>query len=164
LANNFAPKSFDILASYLRSLPDDLKLFVEVRHPEWFSGEHTVKLYELLAERGFGWVITDTSGRRDCMHMELTIPSTFIRFVGNNLHRSDYRRIDAWAERIAEWKQQGIESVYFFIHQHDERWAPELMRYTIRRFNEVIGLEIPVPTKPRVPQRSKRPTRGGSTR
>jgi uncharacterized protein YecE (DUF72 family) len=153
LANNFAPKSFDVLESYLQSLPNDLKLYVEVRHKDWFEPENAERLYALLQWQGYGWVLTDTSGRRDCLHMNLPIPSAFIRYVGNNLHRSDYRRIDAWAERILKWKTQGIESVYFFIHQHDERWAPELMRYTIKKFNDVCGLAIPVPAKPRAPRK-----------
>ena len=32
-----------------------------------------------------GIVITDTAGRRDCAHMNLTIPKAFIRYVGNSL-------------------------------------------------------------------------------
>ena len=45
-----------------------------------------------------GTVITDTAGRRDCLHMKLTSADIFIRFVGNSLHESDYQRIDDWVE------------------------------------------------------------------
>jgi hypothetical protein len=44
--------------------------------------------------------MSDTYGRRDCVHMELTTPEATIRFAGNNLAPSDYTRLDAWVERL----------------------------------------------------------------
>ncbi|RYF97207.1 MAG: DUF72 domain-containing protein, partial [Chitinophagaceae bacterium] len=52
-------------------------------------------------------------------------------------------RIDAWAERIRQWLDQGLNKVYFFLHQHDEADTPRLADYTIRKFNEILGSEIP---------------------
>ena len=37
-------------------------------------------------------VIVDTAGRRDLMHMRLTNPTAFVRYVGAN-HESDYTRL-----------------------------------------------------------------------
>ncbi|MBS1902764.1 MAG: DUF72 domain-containing protein [Bacteroidetes bacterium] len=145
LSDNFGPKNFDILSAYLSSLPTDLDVFLEVRHKDWFLPEHTERLFALLRERNQGWVITDTSGRRDCLHMQLPVPRAFIRYVGNNLHPTDFTRIDEWAERTREWLDQGMHSVYFFVHQHDELYAPELLHYSTKRFNEVCGATMPVP-------------------
>lgn len=141
----FAPKSFDVLKNYLEWLPTDLELFVEVRHPDWFVGDNFKQLSKLLEDTGKGFVITDTSGRRDCAHMCLTTPKAFIRFVGNSLHPTDYKRIDEWIERIKVWVDAGLTHLYFYMHQHEELHSPELIKYTIIKMNERCGLNIPVP-------------------
>mgnify|MGYP002336150891 CR=1 FL=1 len=90
-------------------------------------------------------VITDASCRRDCVHIELSTPYTFIRFVGNGLHPADFSRIDAWADRLADWKNQGLNKIYFFLHQHDEKDTPILADYTIKKNNEMLGTNLPGP-------------------
>ncbi len=89
-----------------------------------------------------GAVITDTAGRRDCAHMHLTIPKTFIRYVGNSLHPTDYTRIDAWIERMKFWLNKGIDDVYFFMHMHDEATSPELTVYLVDKMNKECGLNL----------------------
>lgn len=143
LSDNFGPKNFDILKNYLEALPHDFDVFVEVRHPDWFSDLTARKdLFEMLRELKKGSVITDASGRRDCVHMELSTPEAFIRFVGNGLHPTDYTRIDEWVERIGDWKAKGLRSVYFFLHQHDEKDTPVLADYTVKKINEKLGVEL----------------------
>lgn len=145
LPDSFGPKNFDVLADYLDTLPKDLEVFVEVRHAEWYSKENAENYFGMLAKKKFGAVITDAAGRRDCAHMHLTIPKTFIRFVGNGLHKTDYVRIDDWVTRIKGWMKQGINDVYFYMHQHDELHSPELSRYTIQQLNKHCKLSIPEP-------------------
>jgi uncharacterized protein YecE (DUF72 family) len=146
LPDNFGPKNIDILQEYLQGLPGDLDLFVELRHKDWFiNQEASTRLFETMRKRNTGAVITDTSGRRDCVHMQLTIPRAFIRFVGNGLHESDFRRIDEWAERLAEWKEQGLEALYFFLHQHDESDTPILADYAVQKFNERLAVRLEAP-------------------
>ncbi|MFX7094743.1 DUF72 domain-containing protein, partial [Acinetobacter baumannii] len=87
-----------------------------------------------------GIVITDTSGRRDCAHMYLTVPKTFIRYVGNSLHATDYTRVDAWIARMKYWIERGMEELYFFMHMHDEAFSPELTVYMVDKLNTVMGL------------------------
>ncbi|HKG06585.1 MAG TPA: DUF72 domain-containing protein, partial [Pedobacter sp.] len=146
LGDNFGPKNLDILDNYLRHLPEDLKVFVEVRHEEWFAEPVVRKqLFETLSAYNKGAVITDASGRRDCVHMELTIPEIFIRFVGNGAAQqaSDFARVDEWVARIKKWLDEGLEKVYFFLHQHDEKDTPILANYTIQQFNRHLGAKIP---------------------
>lgn len=146
LSDSFSRARKEELFIYLRSLPKDLSFFVEVRHQQWFSDKYIRnELLQTLHELNIGIVITDTSGRRDCAHMELTIPKTFIRFVGNSLHPTDYARINEWATRINDWLQKGLQELYFFIHQHDETYSPELSEYTIKKLNETAGLNLTVP-------------------
>lgn len=144
MADNFGPKNLDILRSYLESLPKDFDLFVEVRHPDWYSDSQArTALFSMLHELGKGAIITDAAGRRDCVHMELPTPYAFVRFVGNGLHPTDYTRIDEWTTRLKQWKESGLKGIYFFLHQHDEKDTPLLADYTLERFNEVLGVSLP---------------------
>ncbi|MHA4895443.1 DUF72 domain-containing protein [Pedobacter sp. PWIIR3] len=146
LGDNFSPANFEVLENYLKLLPQDLKVFVEVRHQSWFLDESVrTKFFEMLAMLNKGAIITDASGRRDCVHMELTIPEIFIRFVGNGMahQASDFARVDEWVARIKPWLDKGLAKVYFFLHQHDEKDTPILANYTIKQFNKYLGAAIP---------------------
>jgi uncharacterized protein YecE (DUF72 family) len=146
LSDNFGPKNFEVLKDYLEKLPKDFDLFVEVRHPEWYSDAAArADFFNLLHETQKGSIITDASGRRDCVHMELSTPQAFIRFVGNGLHPTDYSRIDEWVERLGTWVDKGLESIYFFLHQHDEKDTPVLADYTIKKLNQRLGTNIDLP-------------------
>ena len=139
------PKKFDDIKNYLESLPRNLPLFLELRNYDWFTLENKKLIFDLCEQLNFGSVITDTAGRRDCVHMELTTPFAFIRFVGNSLHKTDYTRIDDWVQRIKKWLDEGIQGVYFFMHQHDELYSPELVKYLIDELNKQCGLDLKPP-------------------
>lgn len=140
------PKTLEIQQHFIESLPNDIQLFVEQRHKDWFANTDAMNaLGSMLTNHNAGFVITDSSGRRDCVHMRLTTPEAFIRFVGNGLHPTDYTRIDDWVQRIKSWMQQGIHKVYFFMHQHEELHSPELARYLIQQLNKHCGTTIPEP-------------------
>ena len=102
--------------------------------------------YNYFAINGLekGAVITDASGRRDCLHMELPTPEAFIRFVGNGgkYLESDKARVDEWVLRIKEWLANGLQQVYFFLHQHDEADTPLIADYTIEQFNKHLGSDL----------------------
>jgi uncharacterized protein YecE (DUF72 family) len=142
VSDAFSPKRKDELFDFLRSLPTDVQFFLEVRHPGWFTKEISEEVAATLRDINMGWVITDTAGRRDCAHMYLTIPKTFIRYVGNSLHKTDKTRSDAWVKRIASWLDKGIEEIYFFMHMHDEATSPELTIYLVDQLNKKCGLEL----------------------
>jgi len=147
VSESFSPKRKDELFGYLRSLPVDMQFFVEVRHPEWFSNIAIRKeLFETLCSLNMGAVITDTAGRRDCCHMELTVPKAFIRYVGNSLHNTDFARSDAWTQRIKFWLENGLEELYFFMHMHNEATSPELTVYLVNELNAACGLQLQKPT------------------
>lgn len=146
LDDRFSPKHFDTIETYLRSLPRNFDVAIEFRHTDWFLDTPVVHdMDQLLQELGISTVITDTSGRRDVMHMKLTTPTAFIRFVGNSLHKTDYERIDDWVERISEWLNGGLKTLYFFIHQHDELYSPELSAYMIDKLNKKCNLKLQPP-------------------
>jgi len=146
VSEKYNPSRKGPLFEYLRSLPTDLQFFVEVRHPSWFADLSAAEeLFNTLCELKIGAVITDTAGRRDCAHMHLTLPKTFIRFVGNSLHPTDYTRIDDWVKRIGTWLDKGLEELYFFMHMHNEATSPELTVYLVDRLNAACGLRLDKP-------------------
>jgi uncharacterized protein YecE (DUF72 family) len=145
VSDKFGPKRKEELFQYLGSLPKDVQFFLEVRHPDWFIKPTSEELFQKLRQLKIGAVITDTAGRRDCCHMYLTIPKTFIRFVGNSLHKTDFPRIDAWVQRIKYWLENGIQEIHFFMHMHDEATSPELTVYLNEKLNKECGLNLPVP-------------------
>jgi len=144
VSDNFGPANMPILESYLAKLPTDLKIFVEVRHKDWFVDEAKNELFAMLAKLGKGAAITDASGRRDCLHMELPTPEAFVRFVGNGgaLLDSDKARVDDWVIRLKHWLDNGLQNVYFFLHQHDEADTPLIADYTIEVFNKHLGSDL----------------------
>jgi len=138
-------KHVDTIQSFLGSLPKEVEVFVEYRHTDYFKEPLIGEMYSWMEKKKFGSVITDTAGVRDGLHMRLTTPNAFIRFVGNSLHKSDYTRIDEWIGRIKEWMDAGLKNCWFFMHQHDERYSPELCKYLIEELNKECGLSVKVP-------------------
>ena len=143
LSDNYTPKSLPELKAYLEQLPKDIPVFVELRHKDWFAvPANRDAVFGLFHELNIGAVITDASGRRDCVHMMLPTPHAFIRFVGNSLDKTDYLRVDNWVDRISQWRDMGLQSVWFFMHQHDERYSPELSDYVCEQLNKELGLNL----------------------
>lgn len=140
------PKSFETIETFIESLPTEIDLFVELRHPEWYSEpEAFEKVFAMLERHNVGSIITDASGRRDCVHMRLTTPVAFIRFVGNNLHPTDYTRVDAWIQRIKSWMDGGLQRLYFFMHQTEEIHSPTLCKYVVQQLNLHCGTHLHEP-------------------
>ncbi len=145
LHDNFSAKNMDRLVEFIQNWPKGMPLAVELRSRDWFDNEETSdKLYTLFEDYGITNIITDTAGRRDLLHMRLTTPVAFIRYVGAN-HPTDYPRLDYWLERIAIWKTQGLEKLYFFVHQNLELESPLLSKYFIEKLNARLETDLIVP-------------------
>ena len=143
IKSSFKEADMPDFLSWLKTLPKDVSFFVELRDPVFFSNSTFQKtFFDELRNIKIGAVITDTAGRLDVLHMELTIPKAFIRFVGNSLHPTDYTRIDNWVNRIKNWLEEGIEEIYFFMHMHDEGKSPELSQYLIDQLNKKCKLNL----------------------
>lgn len=145
LHNNFKPKDFERLEKFIQDWPKEVPLAVELRNEEWFSDEEIFnKTCELFEKFKITNILVDTAGRRDMLHMRLTTPVAFIRYVGANAE-SDYTRLDDWLERIKIWKNEGLEKLYFFVHQNIEKASPLLSSYFIENLNKEFGTEIHIP-------------------
>ncbi|WP_413531859.1 DUF72 domain-containing protein [Empedobacter brevis] len=139
---NFGPKDFEKLENFIHNFPKGYPLAVELRHEDWFSNEENFNQFvKLLEDHNISNIIVDTAGRRDMVHMRLTSNEAFVRFVGANIP-SDYERLDEWIETIKLWKEEGLQKLYFFIHQNLELESPMLAKYFIKKLNKDLGLDV----------------------
>lgn len=145
LHDNFKPKDYERLGKFIQDWPKEVPLAVELRNEEWFADEETFnKTMDLFEKHNVTNIIVDTAGRRDLLHMRLTTPTAFIRYVGANAD-SDYTRLDDWIEHIKLWKKEGLENLYFFVHQNIEKASPLLSAYFIEALNKEFKMNIHVP-------------------
>lgn len=147
LHDNFAPKDFERLEKALREFPTDFPLGVEVRNANWYNDPKQWDAYcNLLESLNIANIIVDTAGRRDMLHMRLTSPVAFVRYVGAN-HPSDVQRLDDWIERIEKWRKEGLQKLYFFVHQNIEIESPLLASHFIKNFNEKFDISLTIPAR-----------------
>ena len=156
LPPTFGPDKWPVLQAYLRSLPDELDVAVEFRHPDWFKPATGMQTLERLHAMRRHAVMTDVAGRRDVLHMGLSSPVLTLRFIANEGHPSDYTRTDAWVQRLKTWFGKGLKTAYLFIHGGgDNDTAPELILYWTRELNKHCGLNLREPVlQPKVVQGS----------
>ncbi len=145
LSPHFDPSKLPLLLTFLDQLAET-NIAIELRHSAWFSGAQQLnELCNYLYKNAMGLVITDVAGRRDVLHQRLTNKTAFIRFTANNLHPSDYKRLDDWALRCSQWIEKGLEKLYFFVHTPDKSLTPELALYFIQKINTLTGMKLEAP-------------------
>ncbi|MFC6996327.1 DUF72 domain-containing protein [Rufibacter roseus] len=144
----FGPDDWPVLENYLQHFPKEVPLAVEFRHENWFKDSEIVdEAFQMLTERQIATVLTDVAGRRDVLHMRLTSSVAMIRFNGHGLVPSDFSRLEAWAERLHQWLEQGLHTVYFFMHQKDIMHAPPAIEHLIDQLESRTGLHLQRPQK-----------------
>ena len=157
LPPSFGPEKWPVLETYLKTLPDELDVAVEFRHPDWF---YPATRWQQTLEGLYGLrrhvVMTDVAGRRDVLHLGLSSPVLTLRFIANEGHPTDYSRTDAWVQRLKTWFDKGLQTAYLFIHGGGNNdTAPELILYWIRQLNKHCSLSLREPVlQPKVVQGS----------
>ncbi|HVF46974.1 MAG TPA: DUF72 domain-containing protein [Pyrinomonadaceae bacterium] len=143
--DNFGPEHFARVEQFAEDWQYDIPVALELRKTDWHTDPFIKsELYDLLERSGIANVLVDTAGRRDLMHMRLTTPTAFVRWVGAN-HDIDYARMDEWIERIAAWKAAGLSRLFFFLHQNVDINTVVYAKYFIPKLNERIGTNVHVP-------------------
>lgn len=132
------------LADLLAALPPG-RHCLEVRHPSWFAGD----VYALLREHGVALVVGDHP-ERPFQTLELTADWAFVRFHhGHRGRRGNYSpaEIEAWAERIAGWRDRGVD-VYAYFNNDWEAFAPR----NAARLQRLLGAQPPAVSARRSPR------------
>jgi len=141
----FGPWKIDVLEQFLQQLPAKFPIAVEFRHEKWFQEPIWAQTLQMLHNFGVGTVISDVAGRRDVLHMSLTTPTLVLRFVGNELHPTDYTRVDEWVQLLKIELEKGLQTAYIFVHCGQNTYAPELTKYWIEQLNLHCNLSLALP-------------------
>lgn len=137
LHKDFTPNELPVLNDFLKSLPKDFKISIELR-PFWLRYDDIVnRALETLKENGAGVVIVDSLESRQYINkLKLTNHSAFIRFISYG-HETDYPRIDDWVKLISVWQSKGLPEIYFFLHFPDENTNLDVLLYTVEQFEKL---------------------------
>ncbi|HEX6482015.1 MAG TPA: DUF72 domain-containing protein [Ktedonobacteraceae bacterium] len=157
----FAPGHISQLQAFLDFWPTDLRLAVEVRHPEFFQEAHAVTLNNLLSQHRVARVMMDTRPiqvgsneetrvlqareRKPNLPLQISITTdfTFVRYIGHPRMEVNIPFFNGWAEQMTEWLRQNI-TLYVFCHCPFEVHSPVLCSM----FYERIRALAPLPPLP----------------
>lgn len=155
LPPSFAPSALPTLADYLRMLPRDLQIAVEVRHRQWFAPEHSAQLDSLLAEHGAARIAFDSRpiyasnapeallGQEKKPDVPLYVQATqsfaLVRYIGSPIPEENASYLAFWAAQISAWLAEQ-RTVYFFAHCPREENSPGLARALYERVNARVAL------------------------
>ncbi|MCE0536775.1 DUF72 domain-containing protein [Kineosporia rhizophila] len=170
LPGSFAPADLSSLERLLKSLPQQHRCAVEVRHPRFFDDPAEARrLEQVCATVGAEWISFDTTvffdepptsdAEREAWERKPRLPRRSValterptvRYLGRDDERATVAGWQPWVEIVAGWLREG-RSPTFFLHTPDNNDAPTLAR----RFHEEVrtlvpGLEPlpePEPTEP----------------
>ncbi len=115
------------LKKFRKEFSDDLAL--EIRNGDLIISEQVV---DTLAELGIILIITDTLGRRDVVHGNLTTDKMYLRFVGDELKDTDTKRLDFWIDTINKNKDK-LSDVYIYLHISNLNKMMEFKQYIYDR-------------------------------
>jgi uncharacterized protein YecE (DUF72 family) len=160
----FGPKHFKQLQAFLDFWPTDLRLAVEVRHPDFYQEPHATILNTLLSQHKVARVMMDTRPirigsaeekqvlqareRKPDLPVEIAITTdfTFLRYIGHPRMEVNETFLDAWAKHLAEWLGQGI-TPYVFCHCPFQEFSPSICYALYERVRRLIPLSA-LPWKP----------------
>ena len=144
LPEYFTPQSSDQLLHFLSRKPEDIKMAVELRNKDWFTNDaKQINLLAIqLAKLDTTLVITDVAGKRNVCHCILPTNTLMIRLVGNNLHHTDYKRMDRWITQI-QLNQTKLKDIYIFFHQPTMDNIPKMVNHFIHQL-EQNGINSPI--------------------
>ncbi len=157
LPPSFAPAQLSQLQTFLDFWPADVRLAVEVRHPDFYTEQHATTLDTLLAQYKVGRVVMDTrpirTGPADeqamlqarerkpdlPLHIAITTDFAFVRYIGHPRMEVNEPFLNEWAAHLAAWLRQG-KTLYVFCHCPFEEHSPDICVELYRRVAAQISL------------------------
>lgn len=164
LPATFQPAQLPRLAAFLAFWPADVRLAVEVRHPDFFAEPGRSLLDRLLRQYHVARVIMDTEpihvGAAEeqqilqaqerkphlPVHMVATTDFVFVRYIGHPRLQVNEPFLDVWAQQLARWLQAGL-TAYVFCHCPFEKHSPEICYELYERVRALVPLP-PLPWRP----------------
>ena len=146
MANYFKSNQIKELEDFISFWPVDVPLAIEFRDKSWFENNVFDEVQDLLRKFNVIPVITDTPGRRDVVHFNITNDQLFVRYVGDFSHTSDLHRTTKWVNKIGELCHLGVNKVWFYVHQPGENRERILGFFNnmIPQINQSLQLNIPL--------------------
>ncbi|HLX55905.1 MAG TPA: DUF72 domain-containing protein [Ktedonobacteraceae bacterium] len=153
----FGPTHLTQLEAYLTSWPPDVRLAVEVRHPDFYAEEHASALNSLLRQHHAGRVMMDTrpiytgpAQEQQLLHarerkpnlplqVEITTDFIFLRYIGHPRMEVNESFFQEWASQLAHWLRQGV-TLYVFCHCPFEIHSPDICAALYQRVSELVKL------------------------
>src|SRR5437764_1133257 len=153
----FGPAHLPQLEAFLNSWPSEVRLAVEVRHPDFYGEQQAVILNSLLSQHQVARVMMDTrpirigsateqqvlQARERKPNLPLQIARTtdfiFLRYIGHPRMEVNDPFLDTWAQQIGQWLKQGI-TVYVFCHCPFEKHSPEICAALYQRVSTLVPL------------------------
>ncbi|HEX5724631.1 MAG TPA: DUF72 domain-containing protein [Longimicrobiaceae bacterium] len=146
LGPDFDPAERDALEAFLPTLPHDLRVAVEVRHPRWARPEHLRGLLSLLAEHGRALALSDGKWFPRETVLELVDRPTadfhYVRWMGPNRDLTVFshevmdraEELGAWAGALRGVLARGMD-VFGYANNHFTGHSPA----TMRRLQRLLG-------------------------
>jgi uncharacterized protein YecE (DUF72 family) len=151
----FGPNRLPLLRDYLESLPKDIQIAVEVRHPDWFGDENGVKLNEMLIAAGASRVVFDVRPAHGSDSPEADKakerkpdvplipdaiqPFVLVRYISSPVIEENEPYIADWVPRLAAWLKEGRD-IFFYAHCPVEDPSPFIARDIYRRVSALVKL------------------------
>ena len=157
LPPSFGPAQLPQLEAFLTFWPADVRLAVEVRHPDFYKEQQAPLLNTLLSQHKIARVMMDTrpirtgpveeqqvmQARERKPDLPLQIVTTtdfiFLRYIGHPRMEVNAPLLDSWSQQISQWLKQGA-TVYAFCHCPFEKHSPEICHELYQRVNALIAL------------------------
>src|SRR5713101_9705124 len=161
----FGPTQLSQLKVFLDFWPADLRLAVEVRHPDFYKEPHAATLNSVLSKYNVARIMMDTRPirigsaeekqilqareRKPNLPLQIAVTADFIflRYIGHPRMEVNDPFLDSWAQQLVEWLQGGI-TTYVFCHCPFEVNAPAICYALYQRVRTVI----PPPALPWQPE------------
>ena len=153
----FGPNQLPQLEAFLAFWPSDIRLAVEVRHPDFYSEAHAAQLNTLISRYNVGRVLMDTRPirtgsaqeqaqlqareRKPNLPLQVTVTTdfAFVRYIGHPRMEVNEMFLDEWAQQIGQWLKQDI-TVYAFCHCPYEVHSPNICANLYQRVGKIVSL------------------------
>jgi uncharacterized protein YecE (DUF72 family) len=157
LPPTFGPASLPQLQTFLDFWPADMRLAVEVRHPDFYSERAAELLNSLLSQYQVARVVMDSrpirtgpvleqqmlQARERKPDLPLQIATTsdfvFVRYIGHPRMEVNEPFFEQWAQQLARWFKQGL-TLYIFCHCAPEDHSPAICQALYQRVRALAPL------------------------